>query len=93
MCSGDVSGDVNERELATKPRTACRSGRTPMGQNGQARFPGVERFVLMALYLWVIFGLFALYQSILLRQHGIDYEMHGFAEQPAQRRIATLVNF
>ena len=35
--------------------------------------------MLMALYLWVIFGLFALYQSILLRQHGIDYEMHGFA--------------
>ena len=38
-----------------------------------------KRFMLMALYLWVIFGLFVLYQSILLRQHGIDYEMHGFA--------------
>ena len=38
-----------------------------------------KRFMLMALYLWVIFGLFVLYQSLLLRQHGIDYEMHGFA--------------
>ena len=38
-----------------------------------------KRFVAMALYLWVIFGLFVLYQNILLHQHGIDYEMHGFA--------------
>jgi hypothetical protein len=42
---------------------------------GLKRLPGWNRFLLMALYLWVIFGLFALYQNILLRQHGIDYEM------------------
>jgi hypothetical protein len=46
---------------------------------GQRVFEEWKRFLLMALYLWVIFGLFALYQNILLRQHGIDYEMHGFA--------------
>jgi hypothetical protein len=42
-------------------------------------FQAWKRFLLMAFYLWVVFGLFALYQSILLRQRGIDYEMYGFA--------------
>ena len=46
---------------------------------GKRVFQEWKRFILMALYLWVVFGLFALYQNILLRQHGIDYEMQGFA--------------
>ena len=63
-----------------------KKGDQPAGPNesgwariGKRVFQEWKRFLLMALYLWVIFGLFALHQSILLRQHGIDYEMHGFA--------------
>ena len=65
---------------------SVKDGELPPGQVeghwrrvGERVFQEWKRFILMALYLWVIFGLFALYQSILLRQHGIDYEMHGFA--------------
>jgi hypothetical protein len=52
---------------------------SPWQKAGKRVFQEWKRFLLMALYLWVIFALFALYQSILLRQHAIDYELHGFA--------------
>ena len=39
----------------------------------------VRRFMVMFLYLWVLFGLFALYQRILLRQEGLTFTAQGFA--------------
>jgi len=39
----------------------------------------VKRFLVMFLYLWVLFGLFALYQRIILRQEGINFTEQGFA--------------
>jgi len=39
----------------------------------------VRRFFVLFLYLWVLFGLFVLNESIILRQHGIDFEAQGFA--------------
>ncbi|KAB1073768.1 hypothetical protein F6X51_10320 [Methylobacterium planeticum] len=33
----------------------------------------------MFVYLWVLFGLFALHEDIVLRQHGIRFVFHGFA--------------
>jgi hypothetical protein len=38
-----------------------------------------KRFMVMFLYLWVILGLFVLNETVILRQHGIDYAPHGFA--------------
>ena len=65
---------------------SVKDGEQPAGQvesrwrkAGKRVFQEWKRFLLIALYLWVIFALFALYQSILLRQHGIDYQLHGFA--------------
>ena len=39
----------------------------------------VKRFMVMFLYLWVLFGLFVLYQRILLRQEGLSFTAQGFA--------------
>jgi hypothetical protein len=38
-----------------------------------------QEWIVMFLYLWVIFGLFALYQSIILAQEHQDFRLHGFA--------------
>lgn len=38
-----------------------------------------KRFMVIFLYLWVLFGLFALNDSIILAEHHIDFKMQGFA--------------
>lgn len=39
----------------------------------------VRQFLVMFLYLWILFGMFALYQRILLRQEGVSFTAQGFA--------------
>jgi hypothetical protein len=39
----------------------------------------MTRFVVLFLYLWILFGVFVLHQSIVLREHGIAYSSQGFA--------------
>jgi hypothetical protein len=39
----------------------------------------VKTFILMFLYLWLVFGLLALHESIILSQNKIDYQSHGLA--------------
>jgi len=39
----------------------------------------IRNFALMFLYLWVVFGLLAIHESIILSQHQISYQSHGFA--------------
>jgi len=38
-----------------------------------------KRLVAMFLYLWVLFGLFVLHESIVLAKHDINYSAYGFA--------------
>ena len=38
-----------------------------------------KTFILMFLYLWLVFGLLALHESIILSQNKIDYQSHGLA--------------
>ncbi len=40
---------------------------------------GVKEYFVISLYLWVIFGLFVIYQSVILVEHDIPYASHGFA--------------
>lgn len=57
------------------------------GEHGQAlaarlkerAFKEIKRFVVLFLYLWVLFGLFALHERIVLRQEGINFTAQGFA--------------
>ena len=39
----------------------------------------IKSFTQMFLYLWLIFGLLAVHQSIILSQYQIDYQSHGLA--------------
>ena len=39
----------------------------------------MRRFAVLFLYLWVLFGLFALHERIILRQRGIGFSSQGFA--------------
>jgi len=38
-----------------------------------------KRFLVMFVYLWVLFGLFALHEKIVLRESGLDFTRQGFA--------------
>jgi hypothetical protein len=38
-----------------------------------------RRFFLLFLYLWILFGVFVLNQDVVLREHGINLAMQGFA--------------
>jgi hypothetical protein len=39
----------------------------------------LREFLVMFIYLWVLFGLFSLHQSIVLAQEHINYQAQGFA--------------
>jgi hypothetical protein len=39
----------------------------------------MRRFLVMAAYLWVLFALFSLHQTIVLAKEGINYREQGFA--------------
>jgi hypothetical protein len=38
-----------------------------------------RRFLILFFYLWILFGVFVLNQGIVLREHGINFAMQGFA--------------
>jgi hypothetical protein len=38
-----------------------------------------RRFVILFFYLWILFGVFVLNQGIVLREHGFDFVLQGFA--------------
>ena len=46
---------------------------------GRRLLGGAKRLGWVFLYLWVLFGTFALHESIVLARHDIDYESHGLA--------------
>ena len=38
-----------------------------------------RRFLILFFYLWVLFGVFTLNQGVVMREHGVNYPMQGFA--------------
>jgi hypothetical protein len=38
-----------------------------------------RRFIILFFYLWILFGVFVLNQGIVLREHGFNFTMQGFA--------------
>jgi hypothetical protein len=40
---------------------------------------GIREYLLITLYLWVVFALFALYKSVILAENGIAFTPQGFA--------------
>ena len=45
----------------------------------QKAYKGIKEFYLIALYLWVVFGLLVLYKSVILAEEHISFAFHGFA--------------
>jgi hypothetical protein len=39
----------------------------------------IRNFTLMFLYLWVVFGMLAIHESIILSQHQLSFQSHGLA--------------
>jgi hypothetical protein len=82
----DVPGLFSElaqssHEPAQRNRSADEKSET---QESKPRFKErakhqVKKFSLMFLYLWVVFGMLAIYESIVLSQHQIPYVSHGLA--------------
>jgi hypothetical protein len=38
-----------------------------------------RRFVILFFYLWILFGVFVINQGVVLREHGFNFAMQGFA--------------
>lgn len=52
----------------------------PPSQNlKQKAYHELKEFLVIALYLWIVFGLFLLYKSVILRDEHIDFLAKGFA--------------
>lgn len=45
----------------------------------QIAFQQLKKFLAIALYLWVVFGLLVLFKSVVLAEHHIPFSYHGFA--------------
>lgn len=45
----------------------------------QKAYQGLNDYLILACYLWVVFGLFVLYSSVILSEHRIPFAPHGFA--------------
>lgn len=45
----------------------------------QKAYQGMKEFLLISFYLWVVFGLFLLYKSVLLAEEHISFAASGFA--------------
>jgi hypothetical protein len=45
----------------------------------QKAWQGMKEYFIISLYLWLVFGLFVMYQSVILAEHDIPFAFHGFA--------------
>jgi hypothetical protein len=57
-------------------QTALNERARNLKQRGLLEF---KRFVAIFLYLWVVFALLSIHESIIRALHGLDYEAHTFA--------------
>ncbi len=39
----------------------------------------LRRFLMLFFYLWILFGVFVLNEGVVMREHGINFAMQGFA--------------
>jgi hypothetical protein len=45
----------------------------------QKAYQELKEYLAISLYLWLVFGLFAVYRSVLLSEHGFSAAAHGMA--------------
>jgi len=84
IAAAEVSGLFTgpDRDEYTQPdrRTAGDSVDTKSKHDFKERAKHqVKDFALMFFYLWIVFGMLAVHESIILSQHQIDFQLHGLA--------------
>jgi hypothetical protein len=86
IAAGDVPGLFAEpaqsrHEPAQRNRGAAEKSETRESKPGfkERAKHQVKNFTLMFFYLWVVFGMLAIHESIVLSQHQIAYVSHGLA--------------
>ena len=82
VAAGEVSGlFADSFQIRDEPRQADRSaGEASEKPKFKERAKDqIKNFALMFLYLWVVFGMLAIHESIVLSQHNISYVSHGLA--------------
>jgi hypothetical protein len=85
IAAGDVPGlFADSAGLRHEPAPPCRSaeqGEAPASKPGfkaKAKHQ-IKSFAIIFLYLWIVFGMLAIHESIVLAQHQIAYVSHGLA--------------
>jgi hypothetical protein len=79
---GGASTQMTQRpeQISGTVNVSAKSHRAEIGRQVKTKaISEGKRFLIMFAYLWVMFGLFVLYESIVLAKHGINFEFHGFA--------------
>jgi hypothetical protein len=86
IAAGDVSGlFAKPAQIQTEPAQRDRSGvAEDANQEVRRNFKGrakdqIKNFGLMFLYLWIVFGLLTVHESMILSQHQLSYQAHGLA--------------
>jgi len=84
IAAGDVSGLFAGAIRSESPQSdrgaAGESGKTASKQKFKERAKHqISEFALMFFYLWIMFGMLAVHESIVLAQHQIDFQSHGLA--------------
>ena len=52
---------------------------TPNRTLKQKAYQGLKEYLAISLYLWLVLGLFVLYQSVISAEHGTPFVAHGLA--------------
>lgn len=52
---------------------------TPNRTLKQKAYQGLKEYLVISLYLWLVLGLFVLYQSVISAEHDIPFVAHGLA--------------
>jgi hypothetical protein len=85
ILAGDVSGlfPASAQLRDESEQTNLLAGEKQSEQNTHSLkervLESIKTFTQMFLYLWLVFGLLAIHQSIILSQYQIDYRSHGLA--------------
>jgi hypothetical protein len=86
IAAGEVSGLFTEsvqflQEPAQLDRSVGEEGGTQNKKHNlkERAKDQIRNFALMFLYLWVVFGMLAIHESMVLSQHQINYQSHGLA--------------
>jgi hypothetical protein len=85
IAAGDVSGlFAKPVQIQTEPAQLNGNSAEDENRNAQRHFKErakdqIKNFGLMFLYLWIVFGLLAVHESMILSQHQLSYQAHGLA--------------